>query len=445
MGTEDPVTDTRALHPVRPLTSALPVLMTALVSLSLLSPASARQAAPGSVLTSESRGTVALADVTPQIGKLYSRSGMPAPKYAVERHRLTVRSTDERGQAVTVRALLYVPVLRAGVSAPLYVMGPGTTGLADACAPTREDAARDNWGNYEAHMLSYAAQGFAGILPDWANFDDPSQVQPYFVAASEGRIMLDAARAARTFLGARLSEGTYLAGFSQGGHAAFSAADLVASYAPELRIRGVIGYAPAMDVMTLFRERPALGPYLAQSYAAYYGVDPAKIIAPRWLGKLDREAGGMCVTDVYNHYPNDARAIYRPEFEAALKSGSVASLDPHLARLLRRNAPGFNPAGRSIPALVVTGLTDPIVTGDAQLTFMRKSCAFGRAVVQRGYADANHFQARQFGFRDTLTWMRDLEAGLAAPTSCLDAKYAMPSRTAKKPQQGTTVFVNKKR
>ncbi|WP_027481008.1 lipase family protein [Deinococcus pimensis] len=440
------MTETPRRQPhARPLTTAL---LTA--ALALVPGALARQAAPapGAVLSGETLGTVALADVGPSVERLYKRSGMPAPKYAVRRYRLTVSSTDERGRPVTVRALLYVPDM-GNRAAPLYVMGPGTTGLADACAPTREDAARDNWGNYEAHMRSYAAQGFVSVMPDWANFDDPAKVQPYFVAGSEGRVMLDTARAARAFLrgaeGTRPSDRTYLAGFSQGGHAAFAAADLAATYAPDVRVSGVIGYAPAMDVMTLFRERPALGPYLAQSYAAYYGVDASRIISPRWLPGLGREAARMCVTDVYHHYPNDARSIYRPEFEAALKAGSVAGLDPKLADLMRRNAPGFAQTGRQIPALVVTGLEDPIVTADAQLTFMRRSCAFGRPIVQRAYAGANHFTARQFGFRDTLTWMRDLEAGLAAPTSCLDAKYAMPSKRAKTPEKGTPVFVDRKR
>lgn len=426
-----------------------------LTTLVLSGAAGAKQVAPGAVLASEARPAVALADVAPTVAPLYARSGMPAPKYAVERFRLTVQSTDELGKPITVTALLYVPVLKG--RAPLYVMGPGTTGLADACAPTKEQARVDNWGNYEAHMLSYAAQGFVSILPDWANFDDPSRVQPYFVAASEGRIMLDTARAARAFLAGRAaqpSDKTFLAGFSQGGHAAFAAADLAAAYAPDVPLSGVIGYAPAMDVATLFRERPALGPYLAQSYARYYGIDPAKIIAPRWLSGLEREAGALCVSDVYAHYPNDARSIYRPEFLAALGGGSVQKYDLDLARRLKQNAPGFGPGGLAVPALVVTGLTDPIVTAEAQLSFVRKSCATGRPVTHREYAGANHFQARQFGFADTLAWMRELAADRPVANMCGEARYAMPARTVKaapkaapkaESKKGVPVFATEKR
>lgn len=413
---------------------------------------------PGRVLSAQDRGGVPLSAVNPAVARLYARSGMPGAKYGVARYRLTLASTNEQGQPITVAAQLYLPIMPSGARAPLYVMGPGTTGLANACAPTREQANLDNWGNYEAHMLSYAAQGYVAILPDWANFDEAGKLQPYFVADSEGRVMLDAARAARHFvqerrLGGRaltaLSTHTFLAGFSQGGHAAFAAADLAAAYAPELPISGVIGYAPAMDVGTLFRERPALGPYLARSYAARYGLDPARVLQARWLGTLDREAGSMCVTDVYRHYPNAADHIYRPEFLAALRSGNLGRYDPALARLLARNAPGFAPSGRTIPALVVTGLTDPIVTANAQLSFMRKSCAFGRAIVQREYAGANHFQARQYGFRDTLAWMRHLAGDNIAPSSCLEAKYAPVNRataqSSNAPLQGTPVFAGERR
>ncbi|AFZ67779.1 secretory lipase [Deinococcus peraridilitoris] len=434
----------------RPLSVFLLVALTGGVSSSALAAPAVKpsvSSTPGRVLSVQDRGAVTQAAVGPATAKLYSRSGAPDAKYGVQRYRLNFQSTDERGQPITVAAQLYVPVMATGARVPLYVMGPGTTGLDNACAPTREVVSQDNWGDYEAHMLSYAAQGYVAILPDWANFDDASKPQPYFVANSEGRIMLDATRAARSFFqgvsAVTPNEHTFFAGFSQGGHAAFAGADLAASYAPELRISGVIGYAPAMDVATLFRERPALGPYLARSYAAYYGLDPAKVLQPRWLAALDREAGKMCVTQVYRHYPHVAESIYRPEFLAALRSGQIQRYDANLARMLKSNAPGFAPQGRVIPALVLTGMTDPIVTANAQLSFMRKSCAFGRAIVQREYADANHFQARQFGFRDTLAWMEDLSRGKVAPSSCTEAKYNIPKRAKK--AEGTPVFVSQNR
>ncbi|WP_170131219.1 lipase family protein [Deinococcus yavapaiensis] len=383
---------------------------------------------PGSILSAETRRAASLTDVRSTMSSLYARAGVPSARYPVERFRLKIRTTDEANRSITVSALLYVPVLPKGQSASLYVMGAGTTGIMDECAPTRENARADNWGDYEAHMLSYATQGYVSILPDWANFDDERAVQPYFVSNAEGRVMLDAARAAFNFVreranGPEMTGKVFLAGYSQGGHGAFAAADMAASYAPELKIGGVIGYAPAMDVATLFRERPVLGPYLARSYAERYGVDTRKLLQDRWLTSLDGASIRACVSTVARHYPNDGASLYRPSFWQALQGGSLRAFDSELSKLVKLNSPGFDASGRVIPAIVLTGLTDPIVTANAQLTFIRKSCAFGRAIVQREYEGANHYQARQFGFADTLRWMREREAGLTAPTSCSTARY----------------------
>lgn len=419
-----------------PTTLRSPLATLTVVAASLVTHADAKTT-PGHVTLTATREGYSVASVKSVTAGLYGRVTPPTPKYGVDRYRLRVATTDERGRPLSVAALLYIPRMPAGQAAPLYVMGAGTTGLADACAPTRENVSRDNWGDYEAHMTSYAAQGYVSILPDWAHFDDPSKPQPYFVAASEGRILLDAARAAQAFLrqragSVRTDGNVFLAGYSQGGHAAFAAADLAAKYAPELRIRGVIGYAPAMDVATLMRERPALGPYLARSYAAYYGLDATRIISGRWGKTLPTYASTMCVTRVYQTYPNEANSIYRPEFRAALHGEQWGTAYADLARILRMNTPGFNPSGRHVPALVVTGLADPIVTAEAQKTFVQKSCVFGRAVAQRAYAGVHHFQARQYGFTDTLAWMKDVRAG-RTPNECSEARFASVSSTKKRP------------
>lgn len=66
----------------------------------------------------------------------------------------------------------------------------------------------------------------------------------YLVGKTEGRNVLDSIRAAFAFRDVHLRPGALIAGQSQGGHAALFAGELSRSYAPELRIIGVVAQAP---------------------------------------------------------------------------------------------------------------------------------------------------------------------------------------------------------
>ena len=165
----------------------------------------------------------------------------------------------------------------------MYAFGAGTTGLAEKCAPSKEYEYGDHpLGYYRAYLLAYASRGFIGILPDYLGFNDPSRTQAYFNARAEGRVLLDAVRATYAFFGeypatVQPSGAVFTAGYSQGGHAAFSAADLRPSYAPELPLTGMIGYGATTNVERLLLEGPYYAPYIVQSYrAAYPEFDPAQ-------------------------------------------------------------------------------------------------------------------------------------------------------------------------
>ena len=74
-------------------------------------------------------------------------------------------------------------------------------------------------------------------------------MHPYLVGESEGRSVLDAARAAHGSDGATARRASVLVfGHSQGGQSALFAGELAASYAPELDVLGVAAAAPAADV-----------------------------------------------------------------------------------------------------------------------------------------------------------------------------------------------------
>ncbi len=366
-----------------------------------------------------------------QINQIMARlyppgTSLPA-RFPVDRHVIRFFSTDGSGAPLEIVAQLFVPAADAAPALPVLVYGAGTTGLGDACAPSREQPTVRTWGDYQAHMLSYATQGTIAILPDYAGFHDETRLQAYFIADLEARVLLDAARAVYAFFGSAPGpvtpqEVVFFAGYSQGGHAAFAAREAAPSYAPDVPIKGVIGHGASTDVGALLRDSPYFAPYVLYSYADYYGpqaVDVSRLLLPRWLPTLRADVTTRCIDAMPGYYGNDARQLYQPAFREALYNDRLGESFPGLQEALARNNAGLVPS--AVPALVLQGGADPIVTAQTQGAFVARLCAAGGRVTYRTYANVHHFQTRQVGFKDTLAWMQTLLAGNAPPTSCAGA------------------------
>ena len=375
----------------------------------------------GAVLESRRLDTFDRDQIDQLIPRLYpSGTSLPA-KYAVDRFLVRFQSTGAAGEPLPILAHMYVPRVERSAPLPVLVYGAGTTGLSAQCAPLKENATVRNWGDYFVHMLSYAAQGYIAILPNYAGFDDETQLQRYFVADLEGRVLLDAARAVYRFFEddassasstARPDSAVFFAGYSQGGHAAFAVRDTASSYAPDVAVKGVIGHGATTDLIALLKDSPYFAPYLLYALADYYGsdaVDVRELLQPEWLPSLAYDVTGMCIDAVRAHYGNDPRELYQTAFREALYDGRLEDAFPALKEVLDRNSTGLAPSG--IPALVVQGTADPIVSIQSQDAFVAKLCSAGGKVTYPTYPGLHHFQTRQVGFKDTLAWMETLRAG----------------------------------
>jgi hypothetical protein len=393
-------------------------------------PAAAQQAPPGVVrgAVSERRlvGNAAPADIERASRRFYVYGNDLPALYSVDWYQIRFTTTDGRGQGVPVTAQVLVP--RAGQPAeyPVYVFGAGTTGLGAACAPSRERPLERDWGDFEAHLLSYATRGYIAVMPDYAGFSDPLRHQYYYVAEMHAHVMLDAARAVQAFLkgegapaGVGVKNAYFFAGYSQGGHAAFVARDFAPRYAPELGVKGAIAYGGRGDVVTLLSEFPALGPYLLYAYSTYYGadkVDPAQALLPRWIPTLEADVTSMCIDEVPGYYGDDPRRIYRPEFLAALQGGRLGQEFPALKALLDQNNAG--PGDRGVPVLFLQGLADTIVTPQTSRAYLRRICDAGGRATYLTYEDVPHVLTRQVSYRDTLEWMGGIMQGRPVPSDC---------------------------
>ncbi len=357
--------------------------------------------------------------------ELFTDIPAPAARYTVDSYLMRLESTYLDGKPTPVTVQVFVPRFSGREKRIIYVFAPGTTGLRDACRPSREHIAGIHWGLYRTHVLSHAGQGTIGVLPDYMGFGDPdpSHRQPYMSVVAEGRVMLDAIRAVQEFLSRKYSQnvsGTavFVAGFSQGGHAAFAAADLRARYAPKVRIDGIIGYGPSTDIEALFREFPVVAPMAIYTFSRIYGrdrFDPDRILAPRWAATLEKDVTRQCVGGMQSYYPAAARDLFRPEFAESLLNGTLKEKYPMIEKILRENSPGLS--GHKVPALILEGSDDVVVSVKSQEAFVRALCRTGCPVTYSLYKGRRH-DTRQIGFKEARAWMERRARGERPETSC---------------------------
>ena len=387
--------------------------------------------APGDVLDSEFMTAHSIAAIRPIVTNFYPEDQAMAPRYAVDEYQVRLTSLNRDGEPIEILAQLYIPRTEDATELPVYVMGAGSSGLVDACAPSREQPAVQNWGSYRAFLLSIATQGYITIMPDYAGFNDPDSIQPYYVAEMAGKVMLDAGRAVYDLYasgtdwqaeptGVTPAELVFMAGYSQGGQSIFAAKDMWQDYAPELPLAGVIGYAPVVNMQYHMLRLPQLAPYRIYAWADYYGDDLVNIedvFADFWLRTLEEDVLRLCVIDAAGYFSSSPAELYRPEFLEALQNETLAEDYPTLYELFEANNPGF--VQNDVPALIIQGTLDNTLPMWVHEAFVEPYCEIGNHLTEFIAQDVTHFTVRQVSYRFVMDWMQTITAGEVPRNDCL--------------------------
>ena len=121
----------------------------------------------------------------------------------------------------------------------------GTSGYADVCAPsndTTDGLDHDYFSVIDPTLDSWVARGYVVAQTDYEGLGTPGP-HPYLNGVSAANTTIDIVRAARD-LSRGVGRNWVVMGHSQGGQAALFTAQLAASRAPELRLRGAVPIAP---------------------------------------------------------------------------------------------------------------------------------------------------------------------------------------------------------
>ncbi|MDF3345762.1 alpha/beta hydrolase [Acinetobacter pittii] len=164
---------------------------------------------------------------------------------AAESSILTYKMLGQSGQEVQATSLVFTPNTPPPVGGwPIVVWAHGTTGVADACAPSKA-ALADSTKDLISKLL---AAGYVVVAPDYEGLGTPG-IHPFLNVKSEAFSITDAVVATRNYLSQRnllISKKWLTVGHSQGGHAALGAAQYASR--AQLDYKGTVAVAPASNL-----------------------------------------------------------------------------------------------------------------------------------------------------------------------------------------------------
>lgn len=334
--------------------------------------------------------------------------------------RIMYLSRNIRGETVPVTGVLLTPLGQgAGDDNPVVVHTPGTRGLGDHCAPSKQaDVATINPPSADYATLEYhqfLLRGVSVVLTDYLGQGTPG-LPEYLVGASEGYNGLDAARAAQRVEGSGLSTDSPVgvSGFSQGGQAAAWAAELQPKYAPELDLRGVLAGGVPTDMLAQVNHlsgNPTAGPGFAVAALvglneAYPDLDLESRLTPQG-GELIKRAEESCYG------------------EGAALSGTVSVgdvtqpdvlTDPEWQDAFRTSLLGTRAPGA--PAYIYHGTSDTIVPFVLGRQLYTSWCEQDADVTFERIPGLEHVGLAAVGTPAGVSWLTDRLEGEPAEPGC---------------------------
>lgn len=328
------------------------------------------------------------------------------------------QSTDSRNQALALSGTVFVPsaAWTGAGPRPTIMYAVGTHGQANRCAPSRQFATGTD---YENHNIKAALKaGYAVVVSDYrGGLNGVSST--YIAGKAQGSAIIDIFRAASQIPSSGISTANPAAiwGYSQGGQTAAWAAELLPTYAPELKVVGVAagGIPGDLNATALNLDKNLGFAFLGGSINGLNNQYPGSVP----INLLSNDAGKAALAKIANS------CVFEALFEFQNKGMADYTNDGFgIAELLEvetvANVVGAQKLGRGnigIPMYQYHGQADEFIPLAQAFDLKKTYCAKGTKVAFDLYPSehiATQFQAAP----QSLSWIADRLAGKPAPDTC---------------------------
>lgn len=352
-------------------------------------------AAPGKLLRQEPLAQAeTLADAGQQLRVLYTATD----------------GVTGQGTVAVSGAVFFPKTPRPAGGWPVVAWAHGTTGVGDACAPSRNPRTpRDT-----EYLNTWLREGFVVVATDYQGLGTPGP-HPYLHTRAQAYSVLDAVRAALTLPG--VANQVVLVGQSQGGGAAFGTAGIAPGYAPDVKLLGTV--ATGTPYLGLRQNETAVPSDAVAPQMAYamYAVETARLVNPAF----------------------DPATIFLPAAMPALKASAETCVMPLFQQLIaekRTERNSFQPGGAAklfnaigpVTGYTTLHLAQPLFMGmgekdiDVPTAMQKKlaadTCKAGTRVQAHAYPGLDHSGAVNGSLKDSLPFVRNLLAGKPVASTC---------------------------
>ena len=341
------------------------------------------------------------------LGKLVKSEAVTAPNLDGTAYRVMYLSMSAQNRTVPVTGLVIVPKVAAPTGGyPVVSWGHGTNGMADQCAPSLDATSAVPLANqlldrgWEVTASDYQGEGTPGLLP-------------YIVGGSAARDTIDIVRAARQLPPAHASANYVVWGHSEGGQTAMFALDIGTSYAPDLRLQGVVAGAPPsqFNLIYQFLLNSPFRYYVFMAAAglnAGYGNTAAplsQVLTAKGISLLPQLEKGCA-----DYVASQIDKYSLPE----ISRGDPFSV-PAWMRLLVANDPESFARASRVPLLMIQGGSDEQIPTASTEILANHLCGLGQNLERWIYPGQSHAGVIPVSASDMTHWISDRFAGQANP------------------------------
>nr|WP_128970031.1 lipase family protein [Rhodococcus opacus] len=313
----------------------------------------------------------------------------PALPSAGRNEIITYASQDGNGDPVVVSGTVSIPRTPAPEGGyPVISWAHGTTGVADACAPSTDfvgGPAHGYLSGVNASLDDWVAKGYAVVSTDYQGLGTPG-IHPYINGDTETNAVVDIVRAAGA-MDPAVGPTWFVIGHSQGGQAALFTAAQGGERAPELHLGGAVAIAPGngLDQTPQYFRSGVPGIEAAEAFlplillgaqAADPAIDPSALLTEQ-AQPLVTAARTGCIDDIRKVPPVPAGQVFRPDADLRPLTDYLARQEPSRVHV-------------QVPTLVAQSSGDLVVSKPSTDLMVKTLQDNGNELTYRTYEGADH-------------------------------------------------------
>ena len=392
--------------------------------------------------------------VTGKLGQVIKQEKISTPIKGAQAWRIAYISSDVGGRTTISTGLVVAPVAAPPKEGrPVLAWAHGTTGTAQNCGPSQVTnpavplnqyflVGGNSWTDYGIPNLEeFIKEGYVIVATDYQGLGGGGKHQ-YAVAGTNGRDLINSARAAISMKETGASKRTIFYGWSQGGGATIAAASLEnylnqkGSVADDLQVLGFVAMAPedagvmiqnankdqatadkALNgLIALFSDNVFNFSHFAMTIwgtqAAYPNLKLTDLFTDQGAKVVDQVVSNKCmhvVADTFNY-------AYGAEFKTLLRDKPINTI-AWIKALIDGSVPPVKPIA---PVVIYWGTKDTAVPPIMHELYQKQMCAMGANIERIQLpGQQTHFSTPGVSAPMYLQWVKDRIAGKPLTNGCI--------------------------